>query len=178
MSEQRHDPPGSDPDERRRLLEGETPWRKRVAQNNRKRQRYAEDEEFRRKTLDYNKAWRKEHQEQINAWVRQHRATHPEVRNKDNARHRGKSEDNRRKALRRYGLSVADYDGMWSRQGGVCAICGSNPEGKLHVDHDHDRKYVRELLCRGCNFGLGFFKDRPSLCDKAAAYLRKHGRKD
>jgi Recombination endonuclease VII len=63
------------------------------------------------------------------------------------------------------------------KQNGVCAICLTNPDGKLFVDHDHDRKSIRELLCNLCNVGLGSFKDRPSLLEAAAAYLRKHGRK-
>jgi hypothetical protein len=88
--------------------------------------------------------------------------------------------------LGRYGITQADYDAMFARQGGRCAICGSDSnfvtikrlDGKpanFAVDHDHDTGKVRGLLCHGCNQGLGKFKDSVELLRLAVAYLESHG---
>ena len=80
---------------------------------------------------------------------------------------------------RSYGLTVEQYEAMVSVQGGKCAICGKVPgntshiDGRLHVDHCHDTDRVRDLLCTGCNKGIGQFGDDPELLEKAIAYLRK-----
>jgi hypothetical protein len=82
---------------------------------------------------------------------------------------------------RRYGITREQYEEMWTRQGGRCAICnrlGSevHARGKavlrLAVDHDHETGVVRGLLCNGCNLGLGGFDDDPEALERAAAYLR------
>jgi len=50
-----------------------------------------------------------------------------------------------------------------------CTICGKTE--KLNVDHDHERKIIRGLLCNNCNLGLGHFKDDPQLLEFARIYL-------
>ncbi len=72
-----------------------------------------------------------------------------------------------------YGLSSREYTGMLEAQGGLCAICGNPPQagGVLAVDHCHAGGHVRGLLCRGCNTGLGHFRDNPELLRKAVDYL-------
>jgi hypothetical protein len=80
---------------------------------------------------------------------------------------------------RRYRLSPDEYHRMLAEQNDVCAICRRHPVsvGPLYVDHDHDHpdKAVRGLLCKGCNFGLGHFKDDPYLLDDARKYLLERG---
>jgi hypothetical protein len=83
-------------------------------------------------------------------------------------------EEKRRARLRRYGLTVAEYDSMFAAQDGKCAICDRANDRRLCVDHDHETGAVRELLCDPCNQGLGRFGDDPDLMLKAIAYLRKH----
>jgi recombination endonuclease VII len=72
----------------------------------------------------------------------------------------------------RFGLSAGEYDRMLLSQEGVCAIC-QEPPGchPLHVDHCHATGRVRGLLCRGCNHGLGNFKDDIMRLAKAMKYL-------
>lgn len=74
---------------------------------------------------------------------------------------------------RLYGLTESAFQDMFSSQGGACAICKATDRG-LVVDHDHDSKAVRALLCRLCNVGLGIFKDSQGLLLVAASYLGKH----
>jgi protein-arginine kinase activator protein McsA len=82
---------------------------------------------------------------------------------------------NSREVFKRYGVSLEDYSSMLKQQQGVCAICGGNNNGKrLVVDHNHKTGSVRELLCNGCNTGIGGLKDSVAVLIKAARYLRKH----
>jgi hypothetical protein len=73
---------------------------------------------------------------------------------------------------RRYGITAEEVDEMLEAQGGLCAICRTEPAA--HVDHDHDTGEVRELLCFNCNGGLGQFKDDPEVLRAAASYVERH----
>lgn len=73
--------------------------------------------------------------------------------------------------LRNYGLTVEDYQKMIESQDSRCAICGLQSDN-LFVDHCHSSGKVRGLLCRHCNFGLGFFRDDSEVLAKAIGYLR------
>jgi len=71
--------------------------------------------------------------------------------------------------LRVYGLTQADYDLLLLKQNGKCAIC--SVEKALVVDHDHQTKIVRGLLCGECNRGLGLLRDNTELLFSAICYL-------
>lgn len=94
----------------------------------------------------------------------------PESRRRDDARRKA------RMNVRRYTLL--------ERQGGVCAICGTDDPGTTkgwHLDHDHACCSVpprqscgecdRGALCHHCNLGLGGFKDSPEALLAACRYL-------
>lgn len=84
-----------------------------------------------------------------------------------------------RNLLDNYGITLDEYDYMVLSQGDACAICGGPPggsHGRFHVDHDHATGKVRSLLCYKCNIGLGSFDDSPERLERAAEYLRAHGR--
>ena len=82
--------------------------------------------------------------------------------------------------LRRlYGIGIDEYERLFESQNGKCAICGTTDAGgrwkrRLQVDHNHKTGAIRELLCNGCNAGLGNFKDNESVLRLAIQYLRKH----
>jgi len=75
-----------------------------------------------------------------------------------------------------YGITKDEYEAMLAGQDGRCAICRvDTPGGKggWHVDHDHDTKVIRGLLCHHCNIGVGQFKDDPEILRAAADYLER-----
>lgn len=75
--------------------------------------------------------------------------------------------------LRQYGITPEVYAALLEAQGGKCAICRREPEAgrDLAVDHCHDTRVVRGLLCHLCNVGLGQFCDSPDLLRAAIEYL-------
>ena len=105
------------------------------------------------------------------------------ARRKYNEKHRKQRLINQRKAnlKHKYGMSVKDFDNLWEKQKGCCAICNkklSNDSGRNHrhdkvvVDHCHTTKKVRGLLCTMCNKGIGLLKDDKSIVKNALTYLQ------
>lgn len=54
---------------------------------------------------------------------------------------------------------------------GICGMTAAESGSALHIDHDHETGRLRDMLCRYCNGGLGFFRDNIVLLQKAQAYL-------
>ena len=83
----------------------------------------------------------------------------------------------REDAMRRaYGIGMAEFEQLLAAQHGACAICGgpSNGPGKrFHVDHCHDSKRIRGLLCGKCNTLIGLADDSPERLRRAAIYLEE-----
>jgi hypothetical protein len=77
----------------------------------------------------------------------------------------------RESAMRKYGITVADYELLYEAQGGKCGIC-EKPEPVLCVDHCHRTNRVRGLLCRACNRSIGQLGDTADALQRAADYLR------
>lgn len=84
---------------------------------------------------------------------------------------------------RKYGITLADYEAILIKQGGVCAVCQEPGEPRnggararastpLYVDHSHVDGLVRGLLCHKCNVAIGLLKDDPSRIDRASRYVR------
>lgn len=88
----------------------------------------------------------------------------------------GRSRLREEKLRTRYGMSLDEFDAMFSDQGGACAICGAaKPGGRWRqwaVDHCHNTGAVRGILCNRCNYVLGLLRDSPVLAERYAAYLR------
>ena len=79
-----------------------------------------------------------------------------------------------------FGITLDQYNVLLESQNYVCKICGKpeqdvcNKKGavrNLAVDHDHATGRVRGLLCRGCNQGLGNFKENLTSLQNAISYL-------
>jgi hypothetical protein len=81
-----------------------------------------------------------------------------------------------------FGLTKEAWYAILEAQKFQCAICEGAfvTEGRSAfnpcVDHDHDLNKVRGFLCRKCNQGIGLLRDRSSIAEKAAAYLKRHGK--
>lgn len=77
--------------------------------------------------------------------------------------------------LQRYGLTADQFEILWSRQQGRCALCSEvlRVGGKaIHIDHCHETQRVRGILCARCNLGLGKFGDSIEQLQRAIDYLR------
>jgi Recombination endonuclease VII len=111
------------------------------------------------------------HKEQIKEYRRRKWETDLAYREKQRVRSRRSQRRTRFRKI--YGISEADYEVMFARQRGACAICKRTGE-RLCVDHCHLIRRVRSLLCIKCNSGLGFFNDDRALLLAAAAYLQTH----
>lgn len=72
----------------------------------------------------------------------------------------------------RYGISAAEVELLKASQGGVCPVCQERPA--VHVDHDHETKRIRGILCEPCNGFLGAFRDDPAIIRSAIAYLERY----
>lgn len=83
---------------------------------------------------------------------------------------------NRNYALKRnFGITDEEYSKMLISQGGKCKICNihqNNLPKPLYVDHCHNSKKVRGLLCQKCNAGLGMFKENTNIMMTAIEYLK------
>ena len=76
-----------------------------------------------------------------------------------------------------YGITIEDYNKMFEKQNGKCAICKKHQsefKKRLAIDHCHKEGHVRGLLCQPCNAGLGCFKDSVDNMLSAIMYLKIH----
>lgn len=127
-----------------------------------KRRRYLADPQA---AIDRVKRWQQANPDRVNATQRARRAK-PEAKLRERAGH----------LMRKYGMTIEQYDAMLAAQGGGCFICGRPPREdiSLHVDHDHSTGKVRGILCFCCNNALADFQDDPTLLRKAACYVTTH----
>lgn len=73
-----------------------------------------------------------------------------------------------------YGLTPSDVKVLSKAQKHKCAICRQSLTEDSHIDHDHDTNRVRGILCKFCNWLIGFAKEDPAILVAASSYL-KHG---
>src|SRR5258708_3464779 len=107
-----------------------SPEEKKRRRRDRKKQRYAEDAEFREQEKAASSAYRLKNKDAVNARRRHKYATNPEFRANRLAQRKSHLKLN-------YGISPEGYGAMLTRQDGVCAICLREEVNKnLCVDHD------------------------------------------
>lgn len=81
-----------------------------------------------------------------------------------------------RHLVKKYGITLEQYEKMFTEQDRKCGICGKeNERVSLAVDHDHGTGKIRGILCENCNRGIGMFKHQTELLDKAKQYLLNTG---
>ena len=81
---------------------------------------------------------------------------------------------------KKFGIGVAEYQTKLEEQKDVCAICREPERGTrngtvrwLNVDHNHETKAVRGLLCTNCNVAVGMMYENHNIMRSAMAYLDK-----
>jgi hypothetical protein len=139
----------------------------RKRRNTRERARYANDAEYREKRKAANRkryANDNKFRERQIANGRERYASDSEFREKRKATSRA----SRLKC--QYGISLQEHADLLHRQNYACGICERPFRETPHVDHCHLTRWVRGLLCRKCNIGMGHFEDNPVFLFKAALY--------
>lgn len=90
-------------------------------------------------------------------------------RNKDYAE---RTNYDRKRALKRYNMTMDEYNVLFTAQNNTCAICKTLPSTKpLAVDHDHTTGKIRGLLCSNCNTALGLLYENPSIVANLLNYI-------
>jgi len=143
------------------------------------RQWYKDHKEYRK---EYDKQWAKDNPKKVEKYKKQYYENNKEKLNKYKKQWAKDNPEKRRKSRFkfRYGLSHEDYLKMWESQDGKCAICGKVfilPSDGC-VDHNHDTKEIRGLLCNKCNFAIGLLNDDMELIEKVKMYLKERGEQD
>ena len=78
----------------------------------------------------------------------------------------------------KYGITSEMFESLWNNQSGLCAICCKvlrKADRGYAIDHNHETKKVRGLLCNQCNTGLGLLQDNPDILRSALDYLQTKG---
>lgn len=73
-----------------------------------------------------------------------------------------------------FGISIDEYHRMYNDRNGKCDICGEK-HNVLAVDHNHNTRDVRGLLCGKCNAGIGMLNDSIDRLKSAIDYLERNG---
>lgn len=102
-------------------------------------------------------------------WYAKNKETYKAIR----AAQRERPKEYAREIKRQYRLTPEGFQELVRLANGKCEICGV--ETKPHVDHCHRSGVVRGMLCRNCNTGIGYLRDRIDLLQNAIRYLRRAG---
>jgi len=125
------------------------------------------------KSRERERAWREANREHLREYFKKRQK---EKSAEISARQRAYYAENKEayadyERMRRYGLSKQQYIVLMQRQKNSCVCCGLKK--KLFVDHCHNTKEVRGLLCLNCNTMIGHAHDNHKNLLSAARYLRK-----
>lgn len=72
--------------------------------------------------------------------------------------------------VRKYGITIDDYDAILANQGNGCALC-ARQDVRLVVDHDHTTGQVRGILCYARNMAMGMAGDSADRLRVMVRYL-------
>jgi hypothetical protein len=116
---------------------------------------------------EYARQWRKKNRDKVREQDRQYYAA-----NKETQRGRKRQEYHKNhKRYKRYEMTLEQFNEMIQDQNYKCLICKKDITNNCHIDHCHQTKKIRGLLCQLCNRGLGYFKDNPVSLLAAHNYL-------
>ena len=92
-------------------------------------------------------------------------------------RRKNRLKERDRQLRKLYGITIEDFNSMFSNQGGKCKCCSAHQtelKKSLVVDHCHHRGMVRGLLCEDCNLALGRVKDNTNTLRSMIEYLTEN----
>jgi hypothetical protein len=77
--------------------------------------------------------------------------------------------------LREYNITLDNVNALIIKQNNCCAICNNVFKNSVDtcVDHCHNTKKVRGLLCNHCNRAIGLFRESVKTMQNAINYLNK-----
>lgn len=142
-------------------------WKRWYEANPEKHKKSVHEYYVRNKTVRAKKIekYRQEHREQIRLWHKEYY-----IKNKVAIR------DHTLQKL--FKTTLIEYNEMFIVQNGKCATCGkhqSELKASLHLDHNHETKEIRGLLCSSCNLILGQVKENITTLENMITYLKKGG---
>jgi len=113
------------------------------------------------KYAERQKEWVKNNPEKVRAAQKKYRKANPDVGINGHL-------------LRKYKITLEQYNELFEKQNGRCAICKQKPtKRRLDVDHNHKTGKVRGLLCLACNAGIGQLDDDINILQEAINYLKE-----
>lgn len=145
-------------------------------------QRLGNQRNWTAKNKDYIKKYRDARKDERNRLRREKYKNDIEYRNriKEKAKqfHKNNPKSKKGTRLKKYGLTIVQFEEMLEKQNYKCAICGFEYDGNKamfpFIDHCHSTGKNRGLLCSKCNFAIGQFNDDVSLLRSAIKYLEKY----
>lgn len=123
--------------------------------------------------LESARKYREANREKIREYARNWTAEHPV----ESAQYRKNwNEANRKKRQGywlkfNYGITIEQFDSMIINQNGLCLLCLEQLTATLVVDHNHETKIVRGILCSSCNHCLKGFEKPEEWQVRARDYL-------
>lgn len=79
------------------------------------------------------------------------------------------------RVYKEYGITQIDFNNMLQQQDNKCSICSCDINKKnTHIDHCHNHKIVRSLLCNRCNQAIGLLDEKIHNFESAVKYLQRH----
>ncbi len=75
----------------------------------------------------------------------------------------------------KYGITIEEYEQILEQQNYCCKVCSRefNDKVKPDVDHNHQTKIVRGILCHACNLAIGYLQDDVAVVQKLLDYLEE-----
>jgi Recombination endonuclease VII len=133
-----------------------------------RRERYAEDPEYRKKNSQRAERSRKKKSRQDQRLPAHEMGHRPRVPCQGQ-RQEAKPGYRLKERCRKHGISVEEYQRILTRQHNACGICEQPFLCTPCIDHCHKTRMVRGLLCNKCNLGLGNYNDNPAFLRKPPA---------
>jgi Recombination endonuclease VII len=133
-------------------------------------------EKNRERQREADRRFRKRHLKEIRAKEREYYWANRKQELARSAEYARKNKDKiaKRARLKKHRMTQEEHDALMLKQQNRCAVCRKEFIKTPHIDHSHETKKNRGLLCDDCNLGLGRFKDSIEILGNAIQYLKEY----